>query len=163
MGLGLAARSVARAGLVAPRRLATATMKSDKHAASALCSRMRTFNSPFLSTKPSLVYLVSSLCDDSQLASCSGTFGIWVVYVASLPLDEQFQSLSCENTTSQCPQYASPSLSTWIHVLSDCPSLEIVTRVIDSHFFGIEVSSLADPPFYVYFFLASIPIPVSQN
>ena len=122
MGLGLAARSVARVGLVALRRLATATMKSDKHAASALCSRMRMFNSLFLSTKPSLVYIVSSLCDDSQLASCSGTFGIWVVYVASLPLDEQFQSLSCENTTSKCPQYASPSLSTWIHVLSDCPS-----------------------------------------
>lgn len=122
VGLGLAARSVARVGLVALRRLATATMKSDKHAASALCSRMRMFNSPFLSTKPSLVYLVSSLCDDSQLASCSGTFGIWVIYVASSPLDEQFQSLSCENTTSQCPQYASPSLSTWIHVLSDSPS-----------------------------------------
>lgn len=103
VGLGLAARSAARAGSVAKTSPATATTKSDKRIPVCvlfLYAYVQFPPLPSMSTRFSYRHAVYSLCDTSQPASCSSTSGVRVVCSTSSPLDEQFQSLSRESHLS---------------------------------------------------------------
>jgi hypothetical protein len=167
VGPGLAARSVARAGLVPRRGLATATMRSDKRTASRcvfVCVRPISF---LVTTTAGFLHCCIVLLSVRSFAAHVVPRHVWAFgsFIRPLCRSTSDSSRYPVNPTTQCPLYATLFLRVSGYTLRvtslfrDCRSC---CRFSSS---GVENLLIPSPPFlfYLFIFLSSPRTPPSHE
>lgn len=141
VGPGLAARIAARAGSVAKRSLATATTRSDKRAAPALCFCMLLLFVRYFAARFVPRHVLAFRSFIRPLCRSTSNYSRYPVKI-----------------TSQCPPYATPSLEYPDTRLEWRPLVSRQSLVLSTPFLGIERLVTPCQPSFVCFFSSSVSI-----